>query len=186
MNPFSVSTKFVIICIIGLLDFLISCDQGNPCDDISISARVTDSECDQSIGSIEVSTTGGQAPIQYKLDNGAFQASTTFSQIKGGVYDVFVRDGQGCEEEEEVIVSNGLTYTNDIKSIIQMNCAIQNCHVAGQNRTDFTIDDNAVSRSFRIKEQASSRNMPPSSSGLALSQEDIDKIVCWADGGGPK
>lgn len=56
-------------------------------------------------GSIDITTTGGTAPIQFSIDNGAtFQASQHFAPLIPGNYPVVVRDFNLC-------VTNGSTLT---------------------------------------------------------------------------
>lgn len=54
----------------------ISCNQGNDAN-------------------IEVSATGGTAPYQYSLNNGAYQNSNTFSMLSEGNYEVKAKDADG-------------------------------------------------------------------------------------------
>jgi hypothetical protein len=55
------------------------------------------SSCAISDGSIVVLATGGKDPYQYKLDNGSFGNSATFSNLGGGSFSITVRDDNGCE-----------------------------------------------------------------------------------------
>jgi len=57
------------------------------------------SSCALDDGSIEVSATGGKTPYQYKLNNGSYGNTSTFSNLGGGTFTVTVKDGRGCEKQ---------------------------------------------------------------------------------------
>lgn len=46
--------------------------------------------------SIAAMANGGTSPYSYKLNNGAFQTGSTFSNVPAGVYTITARDGSGC------------------------------------------------------------------------------------------
>ena len=73
----------------------------------SLLATHTPASCNQADGSLTVtSVTGGLAPYEYSLDATNFQASTTFSNLFAGSYDVTVRDANGCTYLQAVTVSS--------------------------------------------------------------------------------
>jgi len=47
-------------------------------------------------GSIVIGISGGAAPFEFSIDNMTWQSGDEISGLGDGVYDVFVRDGQGC------------------------------------------------------------------------------------------
>ncbi len=55
--------------------------------------------------SLTVSATGGTAPYSYKLNNGAFQSSATFSSIIAGTYSVTIKDAKGCLTVKSVTIA---------------------------------------------------------------------------------
>ncbi|HLP19525.1 MAG TPA: T9SS type A sorting domain-containing protein [Chitinophagales bacterium] len=56
-------------------------------------ANVTDASCHYtSDGSIAVTTTGGNPPFQYKLNNGSYQSSNVFGNLGAGLYNITVKD----------------------------------------------------------------------------------------------
>lgn len=57
---------------------------------LSVSASIVNDN------TISVSATGGTAPYEYALDNGSFQASSSFSGLTNGDYTISVRDANGC------------------------------------------------------------------------------------------
>ncbi|MCE7924866.1 MAG: T9SS C-terminal target domain-containing protein [Haliscomenobacteraceae bacterium CHB4] len=46
-------------------------------------------------GAVTVTVGGGQAPLEFSLNGGAFQASNTFTGLSAGAYTVVVKDNQG-------------------------------------------------------------------------------------------
>jgi len=91
--------------------------------------------------------------------------------------------GSGCETE-------GLTYNNDIATIINGSCAIIGCHVDGGDAPfgleDFAEVSEAVSFGRiigAINRQDGFAAMPPSGSIDACS---IDQITAWINDGAPE
>ncbi|MEB2773732.1 2-polyprenyl-6-methoxyphenol hydroxylase [Algoriphagus sp. D3-2-R+10] len=73
--------------------------------------------------------------------------------------------------------------STDIIPILQQNCAISGCHVAGTGRADFTVDDNIIQFASQIRTNTQSGIMPPSTSGKTLTTEQKELIFCWVSGG---
>ncbi|WP_207425768.1 gliding motility-associated C-terminal domain-containing protein, partial [Pedobacter sp. SYSU D00535] len=48
-----------------------------------------------STGSLTVSASGGTAPYEYKIENGAYQSSATFSNLAAGTYTITAKDANG-------------------------------------------------------------------------------------------
>jgi hypothetical protein len=75
-----------------------------------------------------------------------------------------------------------ITYENGIKRIMDMNCAVSNCHVNGYSHGDFSnyqsmassVQDTNGSIYRRVVVQ---KNMPIG--GYSLSESQIDSIACW-------
>ncbi|MFT6214218.1 MAG: hypothetical protein ACJAS3_000610 [Roseivirga sp.] len=150
-------------------------------DGVNATVQATQSSCDNSTGTITVDALGGVTPYEYKIGTGDFQAQSSFSSLSPGDYDIVVKDAEGCEVQLQAKVNSDVTFGN-IKSIIEINCAISGCH-SGSQSPNFTIDANIKGSANRIQARSSARSMPPSSSGLSLSQTQIDQIACWvADG----
>lgn len=150
-------------------------------DGVNATLQTTDSNCDASEGTIQVTATDGVAPYQYKIDDGTFQASENFADLAPGAYVVTVRDANGCEVELQARVNSNVTF-NEIRTLVQTNCAVSGCH-DGTISPDFRNDNNIVGRAGRIRARTSARTMPPASSGRSLSNEEIASIVCWVEDG---
>ncbi|MBI3133202.1 MAG: gliding motility-associated C-terminal domain-containing protein [Bacteroidetes bacterium] len=65
-------------------------------------------------GSVTIGVTGGTAPLLYKLDAGAFQASNTFNGVAAGAHIVTVQDGNGCQGTVNFTITQptALTFTS--------------------------------------------------------------------------
>lgn len=62
----------------------------------ALTATTTPSVCGSSNGSIQASGSGADPPFKYKLDNGVYQSSGTFTGLAPGTYTISVKDDEGC------------------------------------------------------------------------------------------
>ena len=53
-------------------------------------------------GSIVVSGTGGQEPYEYRVNNGAWQATGVFNGLSTGTYNIEIKDANDCTETIEI------------------------------------------------------------------------------------
>jgi hypothetical protein len=147
---------------------------------------VSDTECLDNVGSIDLHAAGGTPPYQYKLGTGAFGDVAQFNNLAPGNYSVAVKDGGNCIFVKGVTVGRGDSQTslvNDVKPIIETKCAITGCH-SGSQAPNFTLSTNIISNAGRIKTLTQSGQMPPSNSsagGLTAAQKAL--IECWVDDG---
>ena len=65
-------------------------------------------------GSISASGSGGNAPYNYSLNGGAFQAGSSFTGLTAGTYSVTIRDNNNCTTTQTVTITQptalGLTF----------------------------------------------------------------------------
>jgi gliding motility-associated-like protein len=62
-----------------------------------ITAGVTETSCDNTGGSIKITSSGGTAPFQYSRDNGlTLQNDSIFNDLDSGQYILLVKDANGC------------------------------------------------------------------------------------------
>lgn len=156
-----------------------------PASTLAITLGKAESGCKTSSGSITVTATGGNGPYQYKMGNGLFESSNVFSGLAAGNYTITVKDADGCTVTETENVTTGIDYENDIKQILNANCAVSGCHVSGGSAPMALGTFAAASpHAAAIKTQVLSNNMPKG--GPPLSQELKDKIACWVDDGAPQ
>jgi PKD repeat protein len=74
---------------------------------ISLAAvSQTDSVCsDDNNGTVTVQGSGGLTPYQYKIGNGAYQNSGTFTGLSAGTYTITVQDANGTTTSIQVTIS---------------------------------------------------------------------------------
>lgn len=85
------------------------------------------------------------------------------------------------EEMKPDIEQETLTYTNDIKTIIDAKCNA--CHGNGQSPSLTTFAEVSAKVS-RIKARAiDAKNMPPVNSSFSLEESEITKLSTWISQG---
>ena len=148
----------------------------------NFTVSTLDAGCDINNGEISITATGGTPPYNYKLDNsGTYQSNNSFHNLTAGTYQVFVKDANDCESNQNVILKTGIAF-GKIKSIIQNNCATASCH-GGPVVPNFTTDAAIQNQAGRIKIRTSAQTMPPAGSGMSLTNQEIAEIGCWVDDG---
>ncbi|MEJ7645712.1 MAG: hypothetical protein WKF87_14050 [Chryseolinea sp.] len=148
--------------------------------DLNISVAATEAGCDANAGSISITTSGGQAPVQLSLNGGAFGSTTSFQNLSHGNYTIVAKDASACEVAQTVNLNSGVGFSASVSTIIQTNCAISGCHVAGQQSPNLSSFANIQSNAAGIKSRTASRSMPQ---GGTLTQAQINTIACWVDDG---
>lgn len=152
---------------------------------VSVVAK-TASGCEKSEGSVELSAAGGAESYRYSLDGETFREEGVFSGLAAEEYTAHVKDAAGCVETETFVIKTGISFNASVKSIIEANCAISGCHVAGTGRADFTQFSVIKNQATTIKNYTQSGYMPPQSSGKQLSSSQIAAIACWVKDGAPQ
>ncbi|HRG78464.1 MAG TPA: SprB repeat-containing protein [Cyclobacteriaceae bacterium] len=153
-----------------------------PGSTLAASFSLVDSGCKTTNGTVTVNATGGTGPYTYSFNNGAATASAVFANVAAGTYPVKVIDNTGCSTTQSVKVLSGTKYSTQVKSIIDTNCAITGCHVAGGAAPiTWTTIENVQSRAADIKAKTQSGEMPKG--GPKLPQAQLDLIACWVDDG---
>lgn len=72
---------------------------------LSISNVVaTDETCSNGFGSVDISITGGQAPITFVWSNGP--TTEDISNLSSGTYDVVVTDNNGCQATTQAVINS--------------------------------------------------------------------------------
>jgi mono/diheme cytochrome c family protein len=96
----------------------------------------------------------------------------------------------GCEYENEEALfgepepcATAVFFENDIRELIQTNCALPGCHAAGGTFPELSSFERVHNRAADIRRVTQSGEMPPPASGRSLSQEEIELIACWVEQG---
>ncbi len=146
---------------------------------IITSVSQTDSGCGETNGSITVEATDGVPPYEYALNGGSFQSGNVFNGLAQGTYTVRVNDSNDCEFTQEADVLSGISWENEVKSIIDSNCALPACH-GGTQSPDFREFTNVQNNAENIKTRTQNGSMPPTG---ALPAAQVQAIACWVDDG---
>jgi len=145
-------------------------------------AEKDNSNCGENSGSIRVTQQNGVPPIEYRLNEGSFQELSEFTGLSSGDYTVVGRDANGCESEISGIeIMTGISFSENIKSIISTNCAVSGCH-NGSQPPNFSQDENILENASRIKSRTGNGTMPPAGRP-DLTNDEIQAIACWVDDG---
>lgn len=99
-------------------------------------------------GTITVtSVSGGTAGYQYSRDGTTFQTSNVFNGLTAGAYTIWVKDANGCTDEEEITISQpdvvvvGSISTTDVNCFGESNGSITINSVKGGNGTyQYSLD----------------------------------------------
>ncbi|MEO7990703.1 MAG: SprB repeat-containing protein [Chryseolinea sp.] len=152
--------------------------------------EVPDTECLTGNGSFTIAASGGSGTYQYKIGAGTFSASNSFTSLQTGSYQVTVKDEANCEFALNVDVargSTGVSFQNDIKPILEVNCIKSGCH-NGDNGSErnWSVFSNVKTKAAGIKTRTGNKSMPKDKANEnppGLPQNQIDLIACWVDDG---
>ena len=146
---------------------------------LNISVAVQASGCKKSEGSLTVTAVDGPGPYTYKLDNGTFASTNTFTGLPSGEYAVTARDAGGCEVTQNLRVGSGVSFETSVSTIISTKCAVSGCH-NGSQAPDLRTFTNIHANAANIKTLTANGTMPVNGT---LTQEQKDLIACWVDDG---
>jgi hypothetical protein len=153
----------------------------NNSDGVNLELTSSPGGCNSSMGTISAVANNGVEPYSFRIDEGVFHESSSFSDLPAGSYTVTVKDATGCEAARTIRVQSGVSFQADISPIISTNCTISGCH-NGTQFPDLRNFANIKANASQIKALTSSRAMPQNGS---LTQAQIDMIACWVDDGAP-
>lgn len=143
-----------------------------------------DTGCVLGTGTATILPQGGEAPYQVK-HNSATKTSQpfVFDGLKSGINQFTVVDNQLCEFILSVPIPKGKTsvsWSSDIKPIIETRCAKATCHVAGTGRADLSKFDVVKQFAAQIKTRTQNGSMP---FDAPMPADQIQLIACWVDDG---
>lgn len=82
------------------------------CDVITFTTQIVNPTCNGSLnGSLTIHATGGNSPLSYSINGGAFQASNIFNNLTAGTYTIVVKDTNGCTAQGSATLINPQTLT---------------------------------------------------------------------------
>ncbi len=108
----------------------------------------------------------------------------TFSQLLLLSVVLFAVGCKGNDVEPEIDCTGvTVSYATDIVPILTSTCNTTNCHTAGFSPGDFTSYAGLKAKvdNGSLRTRIANKTMP---SGTTLTDDEIQKIVCWVDAGG--
>ncbi len=82
----------------------------------------TAADCGNANGAVTVSATGGSGNLEYKLNNGNYQSSGSFSNLSAGSYTVTAKDANNCTSAALVSISNVTAPALTVLSSTNVSC----------------------------------------------------------------
>ncbi len=153
-------------------------------DDFSFTTSIaSNTSCLSGNGSVTIDVVNTNPPYSFKLGNGNFTSDNFFTGLTTGNHVIMVKDNNNCTVTLSVTIPQGTTSTsweNDVKPILEKNCAITGCHNGVSRSNNFSDYTSAKSHAKSIKSKTQDRSMPFDG---ALTQSQIDLIACWVDDG---
>ena len=105
------------------------------------SNSVVDEQCGDGMGSIDIATLNGNAPLTYSWDNGA--TTEDISGLSAGTYTVTVTDANNCSETSTFTINNN---TGSL-SIDGAQLYVENCG-SGDGSIDVTVSGGTIPYSY--------------------------------------
>lgn len=105
------------------------------CTTLTISMTSSTSAGCTSLGSVEVSATGGMSPYTFALDGGAFQSSAVFMELEDGAYQITAKDANDCTDVLNVTIEEE---SNDFSVTVSQN-APSGC-LTEEGELEVTVD----------------------------------------------
>lgn len=149
-------------------------------------SSINGSGCGTEEGTVKLQAQGGDGSYTYSMDGTDFREEDEFTGLAAGEHTFYVKDGRGCELSESYELKTGISFNSSIKEIIETNCAVSGCHIAGTGRADFTQFSAIQNNAETIKSHTQNGVMPPEGSGMTLTDNQIQAIACWVEDGAPQ
>ncbi|MEZ5108732.1 MAG: CUB domain-containing protein [Bacteroidia bacterium] len=90
---------------------------------INLSVNTVATKCNRNDGAINISASGGTAPLQYSIDNGAtYNSLSGFTNLVAGSYTVVVRDANGCTSSQTVNVAPSVVPVINATPTVNVTC----------------------------------------------------------------
>ena len=86
------------------------------------SILATNSACGQPNGAFTAAATGGMGTLQYKINNGTYQNSGTFSALSAGIYVLSVKDANACVSTANVSINSSTAPSLNPPNVNNVSC----------------------------------------------------------------
>ncbi|WP_300666138.1 PKD domain-containing protein, partial [Fluviicola sp.] len=113
---------------------------------VALTVVPTDETCAASNGGIAITGSGGTGAYTYSIDNSVtYSATSTYTGLSSGIYNVFIHDANNCEATTTVSISNQA-------SPIIIGAAVQNvsCNAACNGELQVTVSGGTGAISYSI------------------------------------
>lgn len=91
---------------------------------VDYNVNITDENCGNLDGELDLTGSGGTAPYTYSIDNGGTSQGTgLFGGLAAGSYDIVVTDDNGCEATGTEVINNVGGPTIDVINVTDPSCA---------------------------------------------------------------
>lgn len=91
---------------------------------VGYNVNITDENCGNLDGELDLTGSGGTAPYTYSIDNGATSQGTgLFSGLAAGSYDIVITDDNGCQVTGTEVINNVGGPTIDAINTVDPTCA---------------------------------------------------------------
>ncbi len=117
------------------------------------NVATSDPTCGDSNGTITITASGGTAPLEYSIDNGAtFQANGSFAGLAPGVYDIVVQDVNACSTNSTATLTDQPGATIDNVTTVDPTCDDSNGTITitvsgGTAPLEYSIDNGTTFQS---------------------------------------
>ena len=143
-----------------------------------------DNGCSTNSGSILVKARDGVKPFYYQLEERPFQTDSVFYHLDKGIYQIRLRDANGCFYQLFARIEHGdtgISYLNIVQPVINQYCSMTGCHNGDAGVTTNFTQFNIVKRygMILVRYASMTHRQPP------LHQQQIDFIRCWVEDGTP-
>jgi large repetitive protein len=126
-NGFAAGTYPIIVKDANGCTFTTSASVSNSSGPTALAVTSTNSTCGSSNGTATIgAVTGGSAPYTYSFNASAFTATTNYTSVAAGTYNVIVKDNNGCTFATTVTVNNNPGPTALAVTTINSTCGASN------------------------------------------------------------
>lgn len=119
----------------------------------AVSATVTDATCSGANGTIDITSTGGNAPYNYEWSN--LSNSEDQSALTAGAYNVTVTDASGCQITENYTVVNASTAPD----VVSTNATNATCPTCTEGSVDITMGGASAPYTYNWSNGATSEDV---------------------------
>lgn len=163
----------------------------DPCASVTITLNGTATQvvpCSSPAvnGTITLAATGSSG-FTYNINGGAYQSSTSFTNLAAGTYTVGAKDGNGCSKTTSVVVpvqASGPKFAA-VRTLITNRCSGSGCHMNGGSAAGYNFDSDCSIITYWSKINAATvtNKTMPKSPQAAFTAAERQAITDWVNAG---